>query len=318
MALEPYDRHFPFFDGTVTVPEGVNLKALQVGQGTSLRDGFDRHGRMLKGEFDLAEFSMSTYLMAIDRKLPITGVPVFPRRLFSIGLCYVGADSKLSKPADLAGKRIAIRSFQTTLSLLAKGDLKYEYGVPWEEIHWFVEDEEKIPFEPNCDVNVEHLPQGTDIGALLEQGKVDAAILPHPPRSIMSGQANVRRLVQDPDAEELRYFKKYGYYPIMHIIAIRSEIANREPWLPHAVMTMFSEARKMSEDYFTDPNWSSLAFGRRYFEREKEMFGGELWPTGLAANRANLDRLLMYSRDQGLVRSHLTAEDLFAESVRNT
>ena len=30
----------------------------------------------LEGEFDLAEFSMSTYLMAIDRKLPITGVPL--------------------------------------------------------------------------------------------------------------------------------------------------------------------------------------------------------------------------------------------------
>ena len=104
IALERYDRHFPFFDGTVKPPKGINLKTMQVGQSAPARDGLDRHGRMLKGEFDLAEFSMSTYLMAIDRKLPITGIPVFPRRLFSAGLFYVLADSDLRTPADLHGE----------------------------------------------------------------------------------------------------------------------------------------------------------------------------------------------------------------------
>ena len=95
IALERYDRHFPFFDGTVKPPKGLDLVVKQVGQPTDARDGRDRHGRMLKGEFDVAEFSMSTYLMEKDRGLPITGVPVFPRRLFSCGLFFVRADSPL-------------------------------------------------------------------------------------------------------------------------------------------------------------------------------------------------------------------------------
>jgi 4,5-dihydroxyphthalate decarboxylase len=317
IALDRYDRHFPFFDGTVTPPKGVTLKVFQVGQSSPARDGEDRHGRMLKGEFDIAEFSMSTYLMAIDRKLPITGIPVFPRRLFSPGLFYVHADSKLSKPADLRGKRVAIRSFQTTLSLLAKGDLKFEYGVPWEEIHWFLEDEEKIAFTPKPGVRIENLPKGTDVGHLLRDGKVDAVIQPHPPDSIMYGEVPARRLFADADAEEVRYFRKYDY-PIMHILAIRKEVVERDPSIPRGMMETYQQARAIADDYFSDPNWSSLAFGRRYYEREKALFGADIWPVGLAANRKNLERFMMYSRDQGLIDGSFTVDDLFAPSVRDT
>jgi 4,5-dihydroxyphthalate decarboxylase len=318
IALDRYDRHFPFFDGTVKPVNGVTLRAMQVGQSFPARDGLDRHGRMLKGEFDIAEFSMSTYLMAIDRKLPITGIPVFPRRLFSSGLFFVHRDSPLQTPADLKGKRVAIRSFQTTLSLLAKGDLKFEYGVPWEEIHWLLEDDEKIAFEPGAGVKIEMLPKGTDVGHLLRDGKADAVIQPHPPDSIMQGEVPVRRLFADADAEELRYFNKYGYFPIMHILAIKSELAAREPELPRAVMAMYAQARALADDYFTDPNWSSLAFGRRYYESERKKFGKDIWPAGLAVNRKNLERFVMYSRDQGLIKGEFAIDDLFAESVRDT
>ena len=198
IALERYDRHFPFFDGTVRPPPGINLKVLQVGQSAPARDGSDRHGRMLNGEFDLAEFSMSTYLMALDRNLPLTGVPVFPAPAIQRRpvLCASGL-ALCNSPVDLKGKRVAIRSFQTTLSMLAKGDLKFEYNVPWEDIHWLVEDEEKIAFEPKPGITIETLPQGTDAGLLLKDGKVDAVVQPHPPHSITSGELPIRRLFAD-------------------------------------------------------------------------------------------------------------------------
>jgi 4,5-dihydroxyphthalate decarboxylase len=106
IGIERYDRHFPFFDGTVTPPDGVELDVFQVGQSSMLRDGTDRHERMIHGEeFDIAEFSMSTYLMAKGRNLPITGIPVFPRRLFSQSQMWVHPDSNLWEPKDLVGKK---------------------------------------------------------------------------------------------------------------------------------------------------------------------------------------------------------------------
>ena len=38
IALDRYDRHFPFFDGTVKAPAGLRYQALQVGQGDHLRE----------------------------------------------------------------------------------------------------------------------------------------------------------------------------------------------------------------------------------------------------------------------------------------
>lgn len=320
IALERYDRHFPFFTGEVKAPAGATYRALQVGQSHPLKDGVDRHGGMLHHKrYDVAEFSMSTYLMAIDRKVPIIGIPVFPRRLFSSGLMFVRVDSKITSPKDLKGKRVAIRSFQTTLSLLAKGDLKFEYDMPWEDIHWLLEDDEKIAFAPKPGVKIDKLPEGADVGHMLRDGLCDAVIQPHPPESIMKGEVKARRLFADADAEELRYFKKYGYWPIMHILVMWQELADKNPWLPAALMEMWGQARTISRDYYTDPNWSQLAWGRRHFEREREKFGTDnLFPTGVAVNRKNLEQFIRYSKDQALIKGEFAVEDLFHPSVRES
>jgi len=84
LALSHYDRHIPLFDGSVRVEE-IDLEVLQVGQSSPLKHGQDRHERMLqKGEFDLCELSLSSYLIAKSRGMPFTAIPVFPRRLFSL------------------------------------------------------------------------------------------------------------------------------------------------------------------------------------------------------------------------------------------
>jgi 4,5-dihydroxyphthalate decarboxylase len=77
IAIERYDRHFPFLDNTVVPPDNVEFQVLQVGQSVTLRDGTYRHKRMLDDkEFDICEFSMSTFLMAKERGMDIVGIPI--------------------------------------------------------------------------------------------------------------------------------------------------------------------------------------------------------------------------------------------------
>lgn len=318
IAMDRYDRHMPFFDGTAPAPEGYAYRALQVGQSDHLRDGTDRHGEMIHHRrYDVSEFSMSTFLMAIDRGLPLIGVPVFPRRLFSQSCMFVRADSDIETPADLVGRRVGISSFQTTLSLLAKGDLKFEYGVEWERIRWMTTTREKVDFAARPGVVIENAPKGTDLGLLLQAGEIDAVFLPHPPKSMMSGKVPTRRLFRDARAEEERYFRKYGYWPIMHVLAMHRDLAEAEPGLPAALMHMFEQAHEICDDYYSDPNWSRLPAIRHLYEESRAVFG-DPWRNGFSANRCNLERFILYSHDQGLIGERYEPERLFIRSTLDT
>jgi len=45
IALERYDRHFPFFTGDVKAPAGTTYRALQVGQSFPLKDAMSPSSR---------------------------------------------------------------------------------------------------------------------------------------------------------------------------------------------------------------------------------------------------------------------------------
>ena len=319
IALDRYDRHLPFYDGTAIPPKHIVFDVKQVGQGTSFRDGSDRHGRMIhKHEFDIAEFSMSSYLMAKERKLPLTAIPVFPRRLFSQSQMWVHPDSELWHPRDLLGKKVAISSFQTTLSLLAKGDLKFFYGVPWEEIQWLLTAQEKVKFKTKVGVKTDFIGEREQLGYLLETGNIDAFFLPHPPHSVATGETRARHLFADSKAEELKYYKEVGDFPIMHVIVMHQDLADAMPQLGRELMKTFNDARDLAEGYYEDPNWSRLAWGRHLYEEESQLFQGNLWPNGFAKNRDNISRFIKYSHDQGLIDNPFEAEELFIYNTLDT
>ncbi len=313
MALSHYDRHMPLFDGSVTA-EGVDLQVLEVGQSHPLKHGQDRHERMLqKSEFDICELSLSSYLIAKSRGMPFTAIPVFPRRLFSLSQMWVNVNAGIKKPADLVGKKVGLSTFQTTLSVLAKGDLQSEYNVPWREIDWYISKDEAVPLKPMAGVKMQLLKKGQKIGAMLEAGEIDALMVPHPPEEALRGGGPVRRLFADPKAEEASYFRKNGYFPIMHVVAFKDEVLNKNPWLAKSVTGAFDRAKAACLEYYDDPNWSRFVWGRHLFEEERAAFGDDPWPHGIAKNRANLERFVGYSLDQGLMEKRLTVEELFFE-----
>ncbi|NBP71818.1 MAG: 4,5-dihydroxyphthalate decarboxylase [Alphaproteobacteria bacterium] len=289
IALDRYDRHLPFFDGTVGLPGGLaGLQVLQVGQHGALRDGTHRHERMLRdGEFDAAETSLASYIVAKSQDLPFTAIPVFPRRLFSQGQIFVHAGSGIEKPSDLEGRVIGLQSFQTTLAVLAKGDLATEYNVSLRDIKW----------------------------DMLCSGEIDALFYSRLPEVPAERRADFRRLFEDPKAVEADFLARNGYWPIMHLMVMKRDLADKLPDLPGQLMETFDEAKRQAYGFYDDSNYSLMADARLALEGERRDFGDDPWTNGLAANRKNLERFIGYSHDQRLIAAPYPAERLFHEST---
>lgn len=314
IALELYDRHLPFFLGTVKPPDGITLRALEVGMVPPRRHGIARHSRFLDGEFDVAEHSLASYIIGVERGLPFSAVPVFPRRLFSQNHIFVNTKAGIGKPADLIGRRVGVGAFQITMAVLAKGDLKSEYGAPWEQIHWVTARDEEIP----VDYGIKLARADRPIDDMLFDGEIDALIYPHPPPRILTGDPRVRRLFADPRAESIRYYRKHGWYPIMHVLAFKRELAERMPELPRTLIAMWEQAKLQTREYYDDPGYALLAFSRTEYEAQRDTLTPELWPSGIKANRANLERFVAYCADQRLIKAPLPLERLFHKSVLDT
>ena len=247
LAVEHYDRHLPLLDRTVTA-EGIQLDVRHV----TVESG--RHERMLDGlEWDCAELSLSSYIMAITRGAPLTAIPVFPRRLFSQSQMYVNTAAGINGPQDLIGKRVGLRSFQTTLSVLAKGDLQHEYGVPLDQVNWVTSTGEPVSFQPPAGVSIERAPLGKDIEEMLVEGGIDAYMVPRMPRPFVAGVPEVSRLFQDSRAEEVSYFQRNGFYPSCTLWPSKKKSRISTPRLPTAYLTPLSKPRRWPAASTTTP-----------------------------------------------------------------
>ena len=312
LAVEHYDRHLPLLQGQVKA-EGIELDV----QCVSVDEG--RHDLMLDEQaWDVCELSLSSYIMAKDRGVPLTSIPVFPRRLFSQSQMYVNTDAGVREPRDLVGKRVALRAYQTTLSVLAKGDLQHEYGVGLDQVTWVTSVDEPVAFQPPSGVDVQRAPPGKNIEDMLVQGEVDAYFVPRMPLPFVDGSPQVSRLFADSKAEEIAYHGRNGFYPIMHLVAVKSELMEQHPWAAMNLYHAFEAAKETAAHYYDDPNWSSLAWAPQLLQEERKVMGPDPWPNGIARNRKNLERFIQYEEEQGLIAGRLEVDELFHPSTLDT
>jgi 4,5-dihydroxyphthalate decarboxylase len=316
LALDRYDRHVPFFTGQLEVPGDIDLVPLEVGMAPPRRHGIDRHGRMIHHkEFDAAELSLASYIIARTRGEPLTAIPIFPRRLFSQNHIFVSEGSDLRHPSQLAGKRVVVWAFQVTMSVLAKGDMQRDYGLDWRCVEWLTMHPEEVAVP---DLPIRQLPQGADPIDMLLSGEADAFIHPHPPHRALSGTHGIRRLFEDPADECERYYRREGFLPIMHLVALQKEAVRRVPELPRLLMRLWQEAKSIADNFHHDPGYGILALGRLTYERQAQIMARDVWPSGLSHNRRDLERFVGDMVDQRLLDQPVPVEELFHESVRQT
>jgi len=266
-------------------------------------------------EFDIAELSMSHYLVAHAGKRAFTAIPVFPHRRFRHSFIFCRTDAGVEEPRDLNGRRIALRTFQNTAGVWTRGILADDYGVDLTSIHWFTQDEEETPWDPPPWLHIQRVPEGTNIDRMLVGGDLDAAIYPEILPSFARGNPQVRRLFERPKDVERDYFQRTGIFPIMHTVVVRDEVLRQFPWVAVSVLRAFREAKERCYERLADPRSTALAWVQDLLEEQRSVLGSDPWPYALEPNRAALATLIRYSHTQGIIPTAPAVEGLFAENA---
>ena len=312
IACDSYDYLQPLREGKVQA-EGIDLNLLTVESGI-------RHQRFYHyGEYDACEFSMSSYLVARGKDIDwFPAIPFFTRRMFGHKFCFVRAGSEISKPSELRGRKIGIRSYENTLALMVKGMFMNSYDLPVQEVTWVCTSKELVGAKPPPNIRLEYGNGGTKLQDLLLAEEVDAEVEPDLPPGWLKQEGKVERLFPDFQKEEREYYKKTRIFPIMHPIVIKKEILDRDPWVATSLFEAFKEAQGLHREFMQQPHRLSFAFARSYLEEERAFFGKDPYYQGLRENRHDLETMIRFAQEQGMLARPLTVEELFTENTRNT
>jgi 4,5-dihydroxyphthalate decarboxylase len=319
VAVGDYDRTRALIDGSVQI-DGVDPVFMTLVP----EEIFFRAFR--GAEFDICEVSLSSYSVnTAQGNCPYIAVPAFVSRAFRHTSIYVRRD-RVKKPEDLKGRKVGVPEFQLTANVWARAFLEDDYGVKRSDIHWIrggIEEAgrpEKISVKLPPGVRLDNAPEGETISALLEAGEIDGFIAPRPPTLVEKGHPHVGWLFDDPTAVAKDYYKRTGFFPIMHAVGIRRALADKHPWLPGAVLKAFEQAKAAGLAKLSDTSATkvTLPFVEERLAEARALMGHDFWSYGVEPNRKVLDYFLAQHHAEGLSRRRLSVDELFHPATYET
>jgi 4,5-dihydroxyphthalate decarboxylase len=307
-AVNDYDHVRDLASGAVRV-EGVELTCVHHAV-EEIFFRFTHHREWEASELSLAKYS--SLRAAGDESL--VAIPAFTSRSFRHSAIFVREDGPVDDPGAL--KRIGVPEWTQTATVYARGVLP----MPLTEVEWV----QAGTNEPGRGEGVSvQLPEGVSVtprpdsslNELLLAGELDAVIAAHPPAGFGDG---IVRLFSDYRAVEEEFHRDTGVFPIMHVVALRSDVYEERPWVAMNLLTALEEAKRRSLERAFDKNAPRfpVPFAPAHAERMGAEFGEDLWPYGIEPNRTTLEWFLERAHEQGVCASRLAPEDLFPAEVR--
>jgi 4,5-dihydroxyphthalate decarboxylase len=275
-------------------------------------------------EFDVSELSLSSFLRTIDGgDAPYVGIPAFVSRVFRHSGIYIRTDRGIRSPQDLKGKTVGLPEYQITAVVWIRGILEDEYGVKPTDIHWRsggVEEpgrDERTPLAPIPGLDLKPIPADKALSPMLEAGELDAVMSARAPSCFLRRAPHVGRLFPDYRAAERAYYERTGIFPLMHLIGVRKRLVDAHPWLPASLYKAFVQAKAMALWDVRDIN--ALRVTLPWVEAEAletmALMGDDYWRYGVEECRKEIETLVRYSHDQGLITRRVAVEELFARST---
>jgi 4,5-dihydroxyphthalate decarboxylase len=317
LASRAYDGTLPILRGHKSIP-GFEFDV------TETEDVPGMFAGMFKGQYDVSEMSLGELIYYHSRdKADFVAVPVFPSRIFRHGFIFVRKNSGINQPADLNGKKLGFLRWVQTAAIWMRGMLVDEYGVSAKNSQWYVASMHHWDdHDPGATVEprdgsiihaIENNGKNTSERACraLFEGQVDALGVTESQLPTLLANDSVQRLFGNSREVEAAYFRKTKILPIMHVLALQKNIADRYPELPEKLFRLYTDAKRWAQRWRRAIPSLVEAWPNHYLTEEQRIFSTDPWAYGLEANRHVLDTFLSYCHAQGISARSIAPADIF-------
>jgi len=262
--------------------------------------------RMVRGlEFDIAEMAITTYLTAKAHGKKFTAIPVFPMRAFHHGAILYNTTSDIRTPKDLEGKKVGVnRGYTVTTGLWARAILQHECGVDLRTITWVLSGDEHVA-EYRPPSNVVPAPEGRTLEDMLLAGELAAV------NGVQTDVPEIQPLLPNAKAAGLAALRAGGLYPINHTVVVKDALLAAHPELAADLFDVFVRAKAIYVDRLKAGAIAEPTAADKTFRAVMEITGDPL-PYGIAPNRREIEAVIRYSVEQGILPEPFAVEDVFA------
>jgi 4,5-dihydroxyphthalate decarboxylase len=320
IGLTSNPRTWPILDGRVKV-DGIDLIP------TVLHPSELFWRQLHFAEFAVSEMSVSSLMIAKCRSDDrFVGLPIFTTRMFFHAGILVRRNAGIETPADLKGKRVGIPEYQQTAALWIRGALQHEFGVAPKDMEFWMERPATrshggaTGFKAPPGVTIHTIPDEKNIGSMMLTDELDAALFylvdanPIDRSKVdLAQDPKIKWLFPDRTAETVRYYRKTGFYPINHMMVVRKDIADKEPWVVLNILKAFNRANGIADAERLEQVEYHLATGLLSGDARTQVVRH-----GVAANRKTIERIAQYSLEQGLTPRLVKLEELFAVNTMDS
>ena len=243
-----------------------------------------------EARYDVAELAIATYLQARAAGKPYV---LLPAVLVSRGQHHtIGYNPERGalKPSDLNGKRVGVRAYTVTTGTWVRGILASDYGVDLNSVEWVTFEDPHVA-EYTDPPSIKRAPEGKELGKMLLDGEVSAAILgdkfPDP---------RLKQLIPDAEGAAKKWAERHGGIPINHMVVVREELSRSRPDIVKDVFRTVYESKKaagLPDSGTMDP-----------------------YRFGVEACRPILDIIIDFCFQQKLIPRRVTVDELFDDTTR--
>ena len=243
-----------------------------------------------EARYDVAELAIATYLQARAAGKPYI---LLPAVLVSRGQHHtIGYNPERGalKPSDINGKRVGVRAYTVTTGTWVRGILASDYGVDLNSVEWVTFEDPHVA-EYTDPPAIKRAPEGKEIGKMLLDGEISAAILgdkfPDP---------RLKQLIPDAEGAAKKWAERHGGIPINHMVVVREELSRSRPDIVKEVFRNVYESKKaagLPDSGKMDP-----------------------YRFGVEACRPILEIMIDFCFQQKLIPRKVTVDELFDDTTR--